>query len=141
MHRDREIEARDAVIERMTKDIEGLRVKLNGSQDETERGREEIERLSEELFVAKGVRGLNTSESIDVGQVYQRLENVYSIMQDLAHGRDIDLELLTSVGNQGNQGAKIKMVHFNKVLTQINALLCDVYSRKADTDSAGCQVQ
>lgn len=116
MHRDRELEARDAAIERLTGEIEGLRGKLERSRDEVEKARAEAERLTEELFVAKGVRGLNNSDSIDVGQVYQRLENVYTVMQDLARGRDIDLELLTSV-DDGKSGVKVKMIHFNKVLT------------------------
>ncbi len=86
----------------------------------------EKEKLADELFVAKGLKGL---EDIDIEQVYQRLENVYSVMQDLAEGRDIDLELLTSIQRAKH---KVKMVHFNKVLTQINALLCDVYSRRGE---------
>ena len=100
--------------------------------------------------MAKGVKGLNTSDSIDINYIYQRLEAIHKVMQDLNRGREIDLELLTSSSysddkenskRKANQN-KLQMVHFNKTLTQINALLCDAYSKRCgqDGDNGDCVV-
>lgn len=53
-------------------------------------------------------------------------------MVDLKNGRDIDLELLTNTKTKSCLNMP-KMVHFNKVITQINSLLCDVYAVKSST--------
>ena len=57
-------------------------------------------------------------------------------MCDLKAGRDIDLELLTNVA-PSKDVQQPKTVHFNKILTQINSLLCDVFAAKSNSRLGG----
>jgi hypothetical protein len=41
--------------------------------------------------------------SVDLEVLYQRLENTYKVMTDLKRGREIDLDLLTTIPTTKNK--------------------------------------
>ena len=88
--------------------------------------------MSEELFIAKGSAGHQSP--LDTALIYHRLELIHTILGDLLKGRAIDVDQLLTL-EAPKQHPQVKMVHFNKVLTQINSLLCDAAFAQAKRGS------
>jgi hypothetical protein len=60
-------------------------------------------------------------------------------MNNLRKGLPVDLDMLTD-SERTICIKNPKMIHFNKVLTKINAILCDMYSKRF-SDNAECSMQ
>ncbi|CDW75797.1 UNKNOWN [Stylonychia lemnae] len=140
------VKEQQAMIERikqMESKIQDMMEIQKSMKDEQKLLLEENKQLKEDLFIAKGgKRKSELSDEIDHLSIYKRLENVHTAIKSLLEGKQFDLDLLTNLPPSSARGAKdeIKMMHFNRILTMINKVLCDAYA-KSFSSQVDCMVQ
>eukprot|EP00347_Sterkiella_histriomuscorum_P006985 403350690 len=132
---------KDAKIVGLEQKLQNLEVKLQELGNCQKRLSEENKELSEELFIAKGGKKFQDGD-VDLQQLYFRLGNILTALKSLSKGQQFDLDILTEIVNNSstNQPQQLKMIHFNKVLTQVNGILCEVYA-KMYSQKVDCFVQ